>query len=64
MKIFNPTHIETATPLPETVLGFHKLLDLYMPALGQVPDHQGNKDDIHFQFIYFNNPNMKERKPW
>ena len=45
MKNLNPTHIETTAPLPKTVLGFRKLVDLYLSASEQFPDHQGSKDD-------------------
>ena len=47
MNNFNPTHIETTAPLPKRVLGFRKLVDLYLSALWQVPDHRGSKDDIN-----------------
>ena len=47
MKNLNPTQIQTTVPLPKTVLGFRKLLDLYLSASEQFPDHQGSKDDIN-----------------
>ena len=47
MKNLNTTHIENAAPLPKRVLGFRKLVDLYLSTSEQTPDHQGSKDDIN-----------------
>ena len=63
MKKFNPTQIQADALPVNTVFGFRRFADWYLPDHEQTLDHEGSKDDIHFQFIYFNNPNMKERKP-